>query len=358
MKVLLLSRYERLGASSRLRSYQYLPHLSARGIEVTVAPFFRDGYLRRFYGQGGKSPLAALAGYGRRLVMLTKSPRYDLVWLEGEALPWLPAWVEEGLAAAGIPYVVDYDDALFHRYDNHRSSLVRKLLGNKIDRVMRLARTVIAGSHYLSERAAAAGAPRVEYLPTVIDLHRYPEEARPEAGGLAIGWMGSRTTAPYLDAIRDVLVELADECGARVTLVGAGADQARHPAFEHVPWTEDGEVAAIQNFDIGIMPLPDAPWERGKCGYKLIQYMGCGKPVVASPVGANRRIVRPGVNGFLASSPEEWRSALKTLARDRALRERLGAAGRAQVESEFCLAVTAPRLEAILREAAGSPAAR
>jgi len=353
MKVLLLSRYGRLGASSRLRFYQYLPWLAGEGIEVVAAPFFGDAYLRGFYHDGAKSRAQTLAGYGRRLVDLGWARRFDLVWLEGEALPWLPDWAERWMRAAGIPYVVDYDDAIFHRYDQHRSPLVRMALGAKIDRVMRLARIVVAGSDYLAERAVAAGAGRVARIPTAIDLARYPAGQGGSGEALTVGWIGSRTTTEYLRPLRDILVSLASEWNLRVKLVGAGSREFDEPCFQYVDWSEDSEVAEVQGFDIGIMPLPDSPWERGKCGYKLIQYMGCHKPVIASPVGANRRIVTHGVNGFLAATPAEWRGALHALAQDRELRARLGRAGRALVESEYCTRVNAPKLAAVLREAVG-----
>jgi glycosyltransferase involved in cell wall biosynthesis len=122
--------------------------------------------------------------------------------------------------------------------------------------------------------------------------------------------------------------------------------------MESIAWSEQTEVQSIANFDIGIMPLLDEPFARGKCGYKLIQYMACGLPVVASPVGVNSQIVEHGVNGFLADTPEQWEHALQTLLTDASLRQRMGQAGRAKVEREFCIQVTGPRLAALLVAAA------
>jgi glycosyltransferase involved in cell wall biosynthesis len=119
-----------------------------------------------------------------------------------------------------------------------------------------------------------------------------------------------------------------------------------------IPWTEQTEVASIASFDIGIMPLLDAPFERGKCGYKLIQYMACGLPVVASPVGVNCQIVEHGVNGFLADTPEQWEQVLMTLLADAGLRQRMGAAGRRKVEQHYSIQVTGPKLAAMLKLAA------
>jgi glycosyltransferase involved in cell wall biosynthesis len=116
-------------------------------------------------------------------------------------------------------------------------------------------------------------------------------------------------------------------------------------------WSEETEVKEIQGFDVGIMPLPDEPWERGKCGYKIIQYMACGKPTVASPVGVNQHIIAEGVDGFLAATPVQWVQALRTLRHDHGLRGRMGKAARRKVEREYSLQVTAPRLASLLRSA-------
>jgi glycosyltransferase involved in cell wall biosynthesis len=351
MKVLLLSRYGPLGASSRLRSYQYLPHLAAAGIEVTVAPLLGDDYVAALYG-GGSRRGPALRGYLGRLSSLFGARHYDAIWVEYEALPWLPALFELALLPRGVPLLADYDDAVFHRYDRHRLGLVRALLGRKIDAVMARAAVVTAGNDYLAERARSAGAKRVELLPTVVDVGRYGVVPPRGAGPLTIGWIGSPATAGYLRQLLPALAPLAAAHGARLLAVGANPQQLAGLPVEVRPWTEAGEVAAIQEFDIGIMPLPDGPFERGKCGYKLIQYMACGKPVVASPVGVNQVIVRPGENGFLAAADAQWQEDLAALLQDAALRARLGAAGRATVEQGYSLQGAAPRLAALLRDIA------
>jgi glycosyltransferase involved in cell wall biosynthesis len=123
-------------------------------------------------------------------------------------------------------------------------------------------------------------------------------------------------------------------------------------SLEILPWTEDSEVSLIQSMDIGLMPLPETPWTRGKCAYKLIQYMACGLPVVASPVGVNCEVVEHGVNGFLAATNEEWRSAVETLMSDADLRRRMGNAGRKKVEESYSLQVWGPRVAQMLRRVA------
>ena len=166
-----------------------------------------------------------------------------------------------------------------------------------------------------------------------------------------VGWIGQRATADFLRPLAPLFEQLRKQGKGRFTAIGIDAQQLGLP-MASVPWSEDTEVASLQALDVGIMPLRDEPFERGKCGYKLIQYMACGLPVVASPVGVNRQIVEHGVNGFLAETPAEWAEALQTLLADPALRQRMGQAGRQKVEQQYSLQVTGPKLASLLMKAA------
>lgn len=353
IRVLVLTRYGRLGASSRLRSYQYLPFMREHGIELEIAPLLDDDYVRDLYSGKGRRMLGILGAYLGRVRRLLRARTFDLVWIEKELFPMLPAWGEGLLGILGIPYMVDYDDAIFHNYDLHPSRIVRSCLGTKIDQVMKWAAVVIVGNDYLGERARHAGAKRVENLPTVVDLNRYQVVPKPQGAPFTIGWIGSPATAKYIRLIQPALSEVCRDGKACVVLVGSGPVELADVPVAVLPWSEDSEVASIQGFDVGIMPLPDEPWERGKCGYKLIQYMACGRPVIASPVGVNQQIVEHGVNGFLASGTTDWVKALNELRDNVTLREAMGRAGRSKVEKQYCVQVTAPRLVEIVRDAAG-----
>ena len=353
-RVLLLTKYARNGASSRYRTFQYLPWLEQAGIHCQVMPLFDEAYLAHRYQTGRGRMRDILRAFLRRLIALFTARRFDLVVVEYEVLPYLPALPERWLRWSGVPYVVDYDDALFHRYDQHKSWWVRKLLGNKIARVMRGAHLVTAGNAYLADYARRAGAPRVAIIPTVIDLERYPPPhvKLPSDTPFTIGWIGSPSTAKYLQAIAPALAEVCAGGKGLVRLIGTGPVDLPGVPVEVLPWDEASEVDELKRFDVGIMPLPDEPWERGKCGFKLIQYMACGLPVVASPVGVNREIVEQGVNGYLAETPAEWIQALNALLRDAGLRQRMGMAGRKRVEQKYSLQVTGPRLAALLKSVA------
>jgi glycosyltransferase involved in cell wall biosynthesis len=347
--ILVLTRYERLGASSRVRFLQFLPALERQGFSFDVRPLLDNAYVASLYGGPKVGAGNIMRAYARRLSALRRRLKYDLVWLEKEALPWLPTFLEIA-RLEGLPYVVDYDDAWFHRYENHWLS---PLLGHKIDAVMRVAHTVVAGNDYLARRARQAGARHVEIVPTAIDLDRYSDlPETPPGRALIVGWIGIPLNAHYLTTIEPALRAASAAGPIELHVVGAPVP----PGFAGIPatsfpWTEDTEVSCIARFDVGVMPLHDMPWERGKCAYKLLQVMAAGKPVIASPVGANRQVVRHGVNGFLAETPEEWTEALRKLA-DPGVRQRMGAEARKTVEEQYSTAVVTPRLAEILNKAA------
>ena len=345
MRLLALTRYERLGSSSRVRFYQYLPHLTSQGMEVVTAPFFTDDYVRDLYAGHRASLKTVLGAYLKRLSVLTRRRSFDLLWVEKELFPWLPAWLETLFHSPAVPYVVDYDDAVFHRYDLHASVLVRALLRHKIERVMHHAALVIAGNEYIAERAVHAGARNIEQLPSVVDVGQYAIAEPSFDPVFRVGWIGSPVTAPYLDLVRGAFGQLSQESRVNLTLIGSGNVQPfPHAQTEILPWSEEIELRMSRKFDVGIMPLVDGPFERGKCGYKLIQYMASALPVIASPVGVNRQIVEPEVNGYLAHSPEDWLAALRTLRDDVIKRKMMGQAGRRKAEQKYNLQVTAPRL--------------
>jgi len=349
MKILSLNRYGPLGASSRVRFYQYFPYLETQGIKVTVSPLLGDNYIKDLYAGKPRKFGFVVKSYLQRVRYLFKTQNFDLIWIEKELLPWFPAWGEKALFCLGVPYVIDYDDAIFHRYNLHSDFLVRALLGRKIDTVMRHASLVTVGSDYLWDYARKAGAVRVEYLPSVIDLNRYSLIAPAKNATFCIGWIGSPVTSHYLHLVQPALQELCNGGSSRLVLVGSGKIGLNGVPLEIRSWSEETENKDIQDFDVGIMPLPNNPWERGKCGYKLIQYMASGRPVVASPVGVNQQIIDNGVNGFLASTQSEWIHALETLRTNKSLRESMGKAGRKKVEARYCLQVVAPRLVSLLR---------
>ncbi len=349
VKILGLTRHSPMGASSRVRSYQYEPFLTEAGFTVQWAPLLDQAYLEQLYTTRSRSTLKLINRYMQRLITLVTSKDIDLIWMEKECWPWVPAWFESIFIGLKRPLVVDYDDAIFHNYDTHPNPLVRAIWGNKIDAVMKRATVVTAGNAYLAQRANAAGAQRVEILPSVVDATEYQPRLFDSGSGYSVGWIGSPASQVLLEPLYGLLAEGLSDAGDRFVTIGAKFVEPLFASHQIMSWSKATEATEVARFDVGIMPVTDAPFERGKCGYKLIQYMASGVPVIASPVGVNTEIVRHGETGFLASTPAEWRTAIATLKSNPQLRQEMGRAGRARFEQQYSLEVVAPRLISIFR---------
>jgi glycosyltransferase involved in cell wall biosynthesis len=350
MKILALTKYSKLGASSRLRVFQYLDYLRERGDEVTVAPLLADNYLEGLYSGHRLEWSLVLGRYLRRVRELSvASGAFDLIWMEKELFPWFPAVLEQLFRSKRIPCVVDYDDAIFHQYDRHWCVPVRYLLKHKIDWVMAHADCVVVGNEYLARRARFVGAKQIRHLPTAVDLKRYVATPLEPAETLTIGWMGTPVTAKYLQLVAPALRRVHEQVPIELMTVGSGDVDLGIPV-RAVAWHESTEVESLNKFHVGIMPLQDGPFERGKCGYKLIQCMAVGRPVIGSPVGANCQIIRNGINGYLANSMQEWAEALIRMSRDFRMLQRMGVAARSTVVSQYSTQTIAPQLAAIFDE--------
>ena len=344
-KILFLTKYDNAGASSRYRSLQYLPILKKAGLECEVSPLFSEQYLSYKYKYGSAPFKVILKSLILRLFAIFRALHFPVVVIEYELIPFFPPVFEWILNLRGCKLVIDYDDAIFHRYDKHRNSFVRKLFSNKIASVMRAADVVVVGNGYLADYAYEAKAKQVELIPTVLDLSRYHMSTPKQNKDLfTIGWIGSPTTAKYLHNIVPALAHICKNNGGTVTLIGAEDVGLSGVSVNRIPWSEDSEVENLLGFDVGVMPLPDEPWARGKCGFKIIQYMASGLPVIASPVGVNKDIVSNNNNGFLASSTEHWINALEVLRKDVELRRQMGKEGRKLVEKKYCIDVTGKKM--------------
>jgi glycosyltransferase involved in cell wall biosynthesis len=285
--------------------------------------------------------------YFKRMMTLLKVRDYSAVWVEKETLPFLPGVFESWLSFMKVPYFIDYDDAIFHNYDRHRSLWVRTLLGTKLDVLLRAAKCVTVGNSYLEGYAIQHGASSVERFPTVVDISRYPVMPPVAGSELRVGWIGTPSTSKYLEIVRPVLESLSKKINIKLVTIGAPDLGHYQLPLEQHPWSADTEGLLLSGVHVGIMPLVDDMWERGKCGYKLIQYMACGRPVIASPIGMNVDIVNRDV-GFLAKTEQDWLLAFETLAADVALRDQMGMNARKLVETQYSLQVIASRMVMLL----------
>jgi len=312
-RVLALTRYGRLGGSSRVRVLQYIPELARRGIEVQVAPLFGDDDLRRLYSEGRRSAARLLGAFRARLGAIRSAAPADIIWLQQEIFPFLP-YVGEAAVLAGRKLVIDYDDANHLFYQDAKSRLVRAVYGDKIARLMRRADTVTVGSPAMADYAKAAGAGDVRLIYSAVDTTQYPPPADPATRAFTVGWIGTpMTAAQNLHLIRAPLARFLSETGARAVFIGM--DQTQYPDLPGArrPWSEDTEREILPQLSVGLCPLEDTPWTRGKSGYKIIQYMAAGTPALTSPVGIAADIVEDGVTGFHCQTAEDWYSRLMTL---------------------------------------------
>lgn len=349
MRMLAFMKYGSQAASARQRLMQYAPYLADHGIEIEYLPLLGNDHMRRVAAGGSKAPGPTLAAYARRLAALLTRRDFDLLWVQYELFPYFPGAFERLVGLSGKPVVVDYDDAIFHMYDEHRVSAVRRALGTKLAPLLARADAVICGNAYI-EAYASRYCARTPIIPTVVDTRVFrPRDGEGPPGPVVIGWIGSPSTWGFVEPLLGRLLPLLAREGATMRVVGAGPRAKGLPGVDARDWSETREIADLQSMDIGIMPAQDDPWQRGKCGYKLIQYMACGLPVVGSPVGVNRDIVTPEV-GLLARTPDQWEDALVRLIGDAPLRRAMGVSGRARAEANYSLQSQQPRLLQVLRE--------
>jgi glycosyltransferase involved in cell wall biosynthesis len=332
--------------SQRFRIEQWEPLLRERGVEIDFKPFESDELHAVLYKPGRVAEKLRLVGEAlRRRAGEVRSARgYDAIYLLREAALLGPPLFERRLARTGVPYVFDFDDAVFVPYVSPSNGYLSYLkFPGKTRAICRMAAHVMAGNQYLADYAGEVNE-RVTIIPTTIDTEKYRVEPRAENDVPVIGWSGSFSTAVHLSTIKTALRRLAERERFRLRVIGARDFKIEGVDVEAMPWRAATEVEDLRPFDIGIMPLPDDKWSRGKCGLKALQYMALGVPTVCSPVGVNSEIIRDGETGLLASTDDEWVEKLSGLLRSAGERARLGRAGRETVESRYSAAVQSPRV--------------
>lgn len=346
-KILSLTKYDYTGPSSRYRFYNYKDCFEKYGFNVTIKPFLEKKYFEKI--SKSEKALYVISAYLKRIGFLLKllilPKQYDIILIEYELIPYFPHIFEWALSQKGYKYIVDYDDPLFHRYDIHSNAIIRFLFKNKIAKVMSNAEKVIVCNNYLSTYAQRHNNNLI-ILPTVVKLlNQYlltSEEVKQNHINdqpVIIGWIGSKSTSKFVVDIFPALKHLAQSHNVVYRLVGFDSNllsegERKKANITVVPWSETNEIFEVAKMDIGIMPLRDNPWTRGKCGFKLLQYMSCSKPVVASPVGVNTTIVEE-ENGFLAKDINTWYEALKVLTEDVSLRDSMGKKGLKKVNERY-----------------------
>lgn len=357
VKVLALSPIPEEGAGCRFRVSHYIPYLREAGFDVTVSSFYSREYFKFVYRPGNY--LRKAAGFTaltiRRLKELSSIRDYDLVWLYREAIPIGPPVVERRIAKMGIPIVYDFDDAIFLPAVSEANRAVSFLKNpRRVSQILGISTQVTVGNEFLAAYARRFN-DHVTVIPTAVDTNRFvPRRDPPPPDGrkLVVGWIGSPTTFRYLESLKEVLATVAARHPFTLKVSGAGR-AVNFPGVdvEVVPWSLADEVTLFNTCDIGVYPLTDDDWSRGKCGFKAIQCMACGVPVVAAAVGVNREIITHGVDSLLASTPQQWVENLTLLLTNAELRRKMAVAGRQTIEARYSLRVTAPQMAAVLESA-------
>lgn len=335
--------------SQRFRFEQYFHVLAKAGHQFHIQTFLDAGNWKLFFqpGKPVSKAFALLKGFARRWIVPFHALSYDVIFIHRETTPIGPPVLEFILAKIlRRKLIYDFDDAIWLT-DRKNEALLLKILKwrSKVSTICKWAYKVSCGNEYLRSYALQFNK-SAHYIPTTIDteyVHNRdlvtPSEKNDAA--VSIGWTGSHSTLKYLEALEPVLQQLEkDHPDVETIVICDKKPDMQLKSLRFIPWNKTTEAADLMTIDIGIMPLPDDEWAKGKCGFKALQYMSLGIPSVVSPVGVNTTITQHGVNGFLAGKNEEWISALNTLINDRDLRTRMGASGRKTIVDHYSVSST------------------
>jgi glycosyltransferase involved in cell wall biosynthesis len=340
----------------RYRIEQWEPLLRRRGVEITYEPFENEDLHGLLYQTGnlGRKLTNVARLFARRFSTIRSARQYDAVYVFREAALLGPPIFEWLIKKARVPMVFDFDDAIFVSYRSPSNGYLSYLkFAAKTKTICRLASHVMVGNPYLAEYARQVN-PHVTIIPTTIDTEKY-EVRRPEPADVPIiGWTGSFSTVQHLDTLGSALQKLAESERFRLRVIGTPEYRLPGVDVEAFAWRSETEVDDLRPIDVGIMPLPNDAWSKGKCGLKALQFMALGIPTICSPVGVNTDIIQDGQNGFIADSHEEWVTKLQLLLRSPELRRQMGLAGRATVEERYSAIAQAPRVYEVLESVARS----
>lgn len=339
MKILFLPKYNEQGASSRYRFYNFQPFFQANGIQPYFKPLLDGNYVINLYNNKKYTVFfqKLISLLKRCVFLLSKNDNYDLIVIEKELFPNFPYFIEKFLLK-GKSYALDFDDYIAISYK--QNPYKRFFLENKIDKLARNAKFVTVGNHWYFDEIKSNN---LVYLPTVISLSNYFNVKHEyQAKVITIVWIGSMITVMYLTLVVSVLKNLAKKYPIRLKIIGAYFE-IEGIEVKCLPWRADTEIDEIICSDIGIMPLKDDLFTKGKCGFKLIQYMACGLPVIASALPANIEIVDDFIDGYIVKNEKEWYDSLEKLIVDESLRKKMGQAGRKKMETNYSYQVWGKR---------------
>ena len=346
MRVLFLFPYPvGKSPSQRFRFEQYFESLKKAGIEFDLAPFWDLTAWPELYKSGRylQKAMGLLRGIARRGTVLFNVSRYQFVFIHREVVPLGPPLIEWFLSRVKRKKIIyDFDDAIWLTNTSEENRIVSSFKWHsKVKSICRWSYRVSCGNSYLATFAKQFNA-SVIINPSTIDTeglhHPAHDDISPNDSQdrIVLGWTGTHSTLKYLDPLVPVLQQLeSDYARLRLVIIANKRPSLAVHALTFLPWSIEHEIEDLSKLDIGMMPLSDDIWTRGKCGFKALQYMAMGIPAVVSPVGVNKEIIDHGINGFLCSTEGEWLACLKSLINDPALREKVGRLGRKKVIDHY-----------------------
>lgn len=349
MRILFLVPYPSGRApSQRFRFEQYLDALTAHGHQFHLAPFLSVATWDILYkpGHAAAKALGILGGFGRRLKLLFAVPSYDFVFVHREAAPVGPPVLEWLIAKVlGKKIIYDFDDAIWLANTSEANKIAAGVKWHhKVADICRWAYKNSCGNAYLAAYARQFN-PQAVVNPTTIDTVHLHNQVRDQAapGRLVIGWTGTHSTLKYLGQVVPVLAKLeAEGLDFEFRVISNQPPDLPLRTLVFLPWRKDTEIADLLGFHVGLMPLEDDPWAKGKCAFKALQYMALGIPALVSPVGMNTEVVEHGHNGFVCATPDEWETSLRKLLADASLRQSLGLAARQTIEQRYSVQANTP----------------
>lgn len=362
MRALFLATYPRTAAATRFRFVQFFPFLQERGIDCTLSTFLSDDAFADLY-RPERRVRTVLRGLGRGATRLGEAARardYDVVIVQRNAMLYGPPLMEKLIAQVmRRPLVYDYDDAIWLQDHNPTWGVLARIARwpGRTASLIRMARHVVACNTYTREYALRfRKAEDVSVIPTVVDPAVYRPDPQPRPDGVpVVGWIGTHSTAKYLEDLRPAIEAAGARARFRLRIVGAGRPFTfRGVEVENKRWSLENEVMDYQGLDVGLYPVRDDEWGHGKTGFKPVVYMSCGAACVASPVGGVTEFIRHGSNGLFAATTSEWTEHIVRLVEDASFRQRLGTAGRETVLARYSVGVHAPTLASIIDSAARS----
>jgi glycosyltransferase involved in cell wall biosynthesis len=326
--------------SQRYRFEQYFEFLNQNGFVCKLSNLLDENDDRIFYGNGNvlQKFFITLKGSFKRLFDVLDARKYDIILVQREAFMTYTTFFERQFSKSKAKLVYDFDDSLWLLDTSEANQKWEWMKSpNKTSRIISLSDLVFAGNNYLANYAKQFNT-NVVVIPTTIDTALFKRQSNyQENEKVTIGWSGSHTTIKHFESAIPFLRRLKEKYQNNICfkLMGDPAYSNAELDIIGIPWSNENEVAILESFDIGIMPLPQDEWVKGKCGLKGLSYMSLEVPTIMSAVGVNPEIIRDGVNGFLANDENEWFEKLSLLIDDFELRKKIGKAGRLTVLERY-----------------------